>query len=56
MSVARDLEVIPERCYQRSLIRGIGLVAGELILYGFAIWALVVSGLFGLGHDAAHGA
>lgn len=68
------LEVIPEHCYQRSLIRGIGLVARDLILYGLAIWGLVVtnnplllvplwlfaglmvSGLFVLGHDAAHGA
>ena len=68
------LEVIPEHCYQRSLIRGVGIVARDLLLYGLAIWGLVVtnnplllvplwllaglmvSGLFVLGHDAAHGA
>ncbi len=68
------LEIIPEHCYERSLIRGLGLVARDLILYGLAIWGLVVtnnplllvplwlaagvmvSGLFVLGHDAAHDA
>ncbi len=68
------LEVIPEHCYERSLIRGLGLVGRDLLLYGLAIWGLIatnnpfllvplwlfaglmVSGLFVLGHDAAHDA
>lgn len=68
------LAVIPEHCYERSLIRGLGLVARDLLLYGLAIWGLVatnnpfllvplwlaaglmVSGLFVIGHDAAHDA
>ncbi len=66
------LDVIPDHCYQRSTVRGLGLVARDFAIYGLAIWGLVatdnplllvplwllaglaVSGLFVLGHDAAH--
>jgi len=66
------IEAIPEHCYQRSTIRGVGLVARDLSIYlataaGLAmtdnplllvpLWlvaGLAVSGLFVLGHDAAH--
>lgn len=68
------IDVIPDRCYQRSTVRGLGLVARDLVVYAAAItgllmtdrwylllplWVvagLAVSGLFVLGHDAAHGA
>ena len=68
------LDVIPDRCYERSTWRGIGLVVRDLALYGLAVagllawnhplalvplWivaGLAVSGLFVLGHDAAHDA
>lgn len=68
------LDVIPDRCRQRSTARGLGLVARDLALWAAAVvgivaidtwwlapvfWlvgGLAVSGLFVLGHDAAHGA
>jgi len=68
------LDVIPEHCYRRSTVRGLGLVARDFVVYGAAILGLLVtdrwyfvlplwlaaglatSGLFVLGHDAAHGA
>jgi omega-6 fatty acid desaturase (delta-12 desaturase) len=68
------IDVIPERCYQRSTVRGLGLLVRDLAVYGLAVtgllltdrwylllplWVLAgvaVSGLFVLGHDAAHGA
>ena len=68
------LDVIPDDCYERSTVRGLGLVARDLIIYGLAVaglamtdnplllvplWflaGLAVSGLFVIGHDAAHGA
>jgi omega-6 fatty acid desaturase (delta-12 desaturase) len=68
------LDVVPEHCYERSTIRGLGLLARDFAVYGLAIWGLVstdnplllaplwllagiaVSGLFVLGHDAAHDA
>ncbi len=66
------LDVIPDRCYERSAARGIGLIARDLLVYVAAVagllatdrwyllvplWilaGLAVSGLFVLGHDAAH--
>ena len=68
------LDVIPERCYRRSTVRGLGLVLRDVALLGVAVaglaqtdhplllvplWllaGLAVSGLFVLGHDAAHDA
>lgn len=68
------IEAIPDHCYQRSAVRGAGLVARDLSVYllaaaGLAVtnnplilvplWlmaGLAVSGLFVLGHDAAHNA
>ena len=68
------IAAIPERCYERSTWRGLGLVGRDLALYGLAVWGLLstdnillllplwvlagvaVSGLFVIGHDAAHGA
>lgn len=67
------IDVIPQRCYRRSTVRGLGLVARDVAIYGVAVagllatdrwylllplWVLAgvaVSGLFVLGHDAAHG-
>jgi omega-6 fatty acid desaturase (delta-12 desaturase) len=68
------LDVVPEHCYQRSTVRGLGLFARDLAIYGLVVWGLlstdnplllvplwlvaglIVSGLFVLGHDAAHDA
>lgn len=68
------LDVIPAHCYERSLVRGLGLVLRDVVVYGLAVWGLLstnsplllvplwllaglaVSGLFVLGHDAAHDA
>jgi len=68
------LDVIPDHCYERSNVRGLGLLARDLAVYGLAVWGLLstnnplflvplwllaglaVSGLFVLGHDAAHDA
>jgi omega-6 fatty acid desaturase (delta-12 desaturase) len=68
------LDVIPERCYQRSTLRGLSILARDIGLLGLAIWGLLstnnplllvplwllagiaTSGLFVVGHDAAHGA
>jgi omega-6 fatty acid desaturase (delta-12 desaturase) len=72
--LAPVIAAIPAHCYERSTVRGLSLVARDLLFYGFAVfgllstnevWMLVplwllaglsVSGLFVLGHDAAHGA
>ena len=35
------LEVIPEHCYQRSVARGLGLLARDLVLYGLTVWGLL---------------
>jgi omega-6 fatty acid desaturase (delta-12 desaturase) len=35
------IDVIPEHCYQRSLGRGLFLLARDLVFYGFAIWGLL---------------
>lgn len=68
------LDVIPDHCYDRSTVRGVWLIARDLVVYAAAVvgllatdrwylllplWllaGLAVSGLFVLGHDAAHGA
>lgn len=68
------LAVIPDRCYQRSTLRGLFLLGRDTAVLGLAVWGLLstnnplalvplwllaglaVSGLFVLGHDAAHGA
>ena len=68
------LDVIPDRCYERSTVRGFGLLARDGLVYSLAVAGLVltdnplllvplwivaglaVSGLFVLGHDAAHDA
>lgn len=68
------LDVIPDHCYQRSTVRGLGLVARDAAFFVAAVvglaatdnplllvplWllaGLAVSGLFVLGHDAAHDA
>lgn len=68
------LAVVPAHCYERSTLRGLGLLARDLVLYTAAIVGLLVtdnplllvplwllaglmaSGLFVLGHDAAHDA
>ncbi len=68
------LDVIPERCYQRSTARGLFLIGRDFVFWGLALWGLAstnnilllvplwllagaaVSGLFVMGHDAAHGA
>jgi omega-6 fatty acid desaturase (delta-12 desaturase) len=68
------LDVVPDECYRRSTVRGLGLVGRDLVIYGLVVagllstdnplllvplWllaGLAVSGLFVLGHDAAHGA
>ncbi len=34
------IDVIPANCYERSTIRGIGLLARDFALYGLAIWGL----------------
>lgn len=34
------LDVIPARCYERSLWRGLGLVVRDLIVYALAVWGL----------------
>ncbi|MGI9623771.1 MAG: fatty acid desaturase [Acidimicrobiales bacterium] len=34
------LDVIPAHCYQRSALRGTGLVVRDLAVYGLALWAL----------------
>ncbi len=36
------LDVIPDHCYQRSTSRGLGLVGRDLLIYGLAVWGLVV--------------
>lgn len=35
------LAVIPEHCYQRSTVRGLGLLARDLAIYGLAIYGLL---------------
>ncbi|MCP5032621.1 MAG: fatty acid desaturase [Actinomycetia bacterium] len=68
------LDVIPERCYERSTFRGLSILARDVVVLGLAIWGLLstnnplllvplwlvaglaTSGLFVVGHDAAHGA
>ncbi len=42
------LDVIPDRCYERSTWRGIGLVVRDLALYGLA-----VAGLLAWNHPLA---
>ncbi len=37
------LDVIPDECYRRSTLRGLGLVARDLTLYGLAVWGLAVT-------------
>ncbi len=67
------LDVIPERCYERSTFRGLSIVARDMIVLGLTVWGLLstnhpllliplwlvaglaTSGLFVIGHDAAHG-
>ena len=68
------LDAIPDHCYERSTIRGLGLLARDLAMFALAVvglastdhpllliplWllaGLAVSGLFVVGHDAAHDA
>ncbi|MCP3935152.1 MAG: fatty acid desaturase [Actinomycetia bacterium] len=35
------LEVIPEHCYQRSTVRGLGIITRDFVLYGLSIWGLL---------------
>jgi omega-6 fatty acid desaturase (delta-12 desaturase) len=35
------LEVIPEHCYERSTIRGLGIFARDTIVFGLAVWGLL---------------
>ncbi|MEO1063224.1 MAG: fatty acid desaturase [Actinomycetota bacterium] len=35
------LDVIPDRCYERSTVRGLGILARDLVIYGLAVWGLV---------------
>ncbi len=35
------IDVIPERCYERSTARGLWLLVRDLVLYGLAVWGLV---------------
>lgn len=37
------LAVIPPHCHERSTLRGLGLVARDLALYGLVIWGLLVT-------------
>ena len=37
------LDVIPDRCYERSTMRGLGLVVRDLVLYAAAIAGLAVT-------------
>ncbi|MEM7337180.1 MAG: fatty acid desaturase [Actinomycetota bacterium] len=37
------LDVIPDCCYERSTVRGLGLVARDLAVYGFAVWGLTAT-------------
>jgi len=34
------LEVIPERCYERSTTRGLGIVLRDVVMYGLVMWGL----------------
>lgn len=71
-SLLEIIDVVPDRCFERSTGRALALVAQDVVLYAAVItglaltntwyfllplWLLsgfVVSGLFVLGHDAAH--
>ncbi len=35
------IDVIPDRCYERSVLRGFGLILRDVIVYGLAVWGLV---------------
>lgn len=35
------IAVIPDRCYERSTARGLGLLGRDLLLYGVAVWGLL---------------
>ncbi|MEM8902452.1 MAG: fatty acid desaturase [Actinomycetota bacterium] len=35
------LDVIPDRCYERSTVRGLGIVARDLAIYALAVWGLI---------------
>lgn len=37
------LAVIPDHCYQRSTVRGIGILARDLVVYGLAIWGILTT-------------
>ncbi len=34
------LEVIPEHCYERSTLRGLGLIGRDFVVYGLIVWGL----------------
>jgi acyl-lipid omega-6 desaturase (Delta-12 desaturase) len=68
------IRVIPEQAYSNPTWKGLAYFGRDLVLYGLAVWGLIVvdnplgvvalwvaaglviSGLFIVGHDAAHGA
>jgi omega-6 fatty acid desaturase (delta-12 desaturase) len=35
------LDVIPEHCYERSTIRGLGIFARDAMIFGLAVWGLL---------------
>jgi omega-6 fatty acid desaturase (delta-12 desaturase) len=35
------LDVIPAHCYERSTVRGLGLVTRDLVMYAGAVWGLI---------------
>ena len=35
------IDVIPDRCYQRSVGRGLALIRRDVVVYGLAVWGLV---------------